>query len=369
MLVKKARLIMLSLIVAFATIENGYTAKIMDVAILEGMRDNYLIGYGIVTGLEKNGDQTKMYYQTVANMLEKFGVRVPVNKVDYKNMAAVIVTAKVPAGTKPGTKIDVEVASIGDAKSLQGGVLLMTPLFGPDGVIYAVAQGPVSIGGFNIAGGGQRFQKNHPTTGFIPAGAIVEREVPTSFKMYGLTRFKLNLKEPNIILASNIEEAINRKWPKSAKVIDASTVEVMVPPEYMDRPAKFVAEIQLMDVNIMPSNRVVVDEKTGTIVIGGAVRITPVAVAHGSITVKVESTPKVTQPAPLTGGVTAVTRETRMTVEEAKGNFVTIGDRGEVTVGELVTALNRLGVPARDIIAILRAIKSAGALEGDLEVM
>ncbi|MGB9667346.1 MAG: flagellar basal body P-ring protein FlgI [Thermosulfidibacteraceae bacterium] len=361
------RALFLTLLLLVPTI--SWSAKIKDITMIEGARENYLVGYGIVTGLEKNGDQTKMYYQTVVNMLEKFGIRVPVNRVDYKNMAAVIVTAKLPPSAKPGMKIDVEVASIGDAKTLQGGVLLLTPLFGPDGNIYAVAQGPVSIGGFNIAGGGGRIQKNHPTTGIIPGGAIVEREVPSGFRVAGLTKFRLNLTEPDIITAYNIQETINRLWPGTARVIDYATIEVNVAPEYIDNPAAFLARVQLIDVNLYSSSKIVVDEKTGTIVMGAGVRILPVAVAHGSITVKVESRPTVSQPLPLSGGTTTVTRETRMTVEESKGNFVTIGERGEVTVGELVNALNKLGVPARDIIAIIRAIKAAGALEGELEVI
>lgn len=358
--------IIINLFIAF----NSWSAKIGDIAVIEGARENYLIGYGIVAGLEKNGDQTKMYYQTVANMLEKFGVRVPVNKVDYKNMAAVIVTAKLPPNAKPGMKIDVEVSTIGDAKSLEGGVLMLTPLFGPDGNIYAVAQGPVSIGGFNVTGGGNRVRKNHPTTGIVPNGAIVEREVPTSFTVAGLTRFRLNLKEPNIVTAYNVAKAINRLWPGTAKVLDFATIEVNVAPDFLDNPAEFLAKVQLLDTETYLPGKIVVDEKTGTIVMGSNVRILPVAVAHGSITVKVESTPSVSQPGPLSGGVTTVTQQTRMTVEEAKGNFVKLGEGNrEITVGELVNALNRLGVSARDIIAILRAIKSAGALEGDLEVI
>ncbi len=345
-----------------------FGARIKDLTTIEGVRENLLVGYGLVVGLDDTGDDTKMYYQSISNMLERLGIHVPASKVDVGNVAAVIVTAKLPPFAKPGMKIDVDVASIGDADSLQGGTLIMTPLFGPDGKIYAVAQGPVSIGGFNAQGGGQRVQKNHPTAGRIPNGAIVEREVPSAFASGSVVKFNLNV--PDFVTASRIAEAINRVWPGVAKAVDPATVRVVVPPNYRGHFVDFIAKVQELDVVQDGQAKVVISERTGTIVMGADVRVLPVAVSHGSLTVKVESTPKVSQPGPLSGGATVVTQQTKLSVEEKKGPFFTIGlNKREVKVSDLIEALNRIGASPRDIIAILRAIKAAGALEGDLEVM
>ena len=347
---------------------SSYAARIKDLTTVEGVRENLLIGYGLVVGLDDTGDDTKMYYQTISNMLERLGIHVPANKVDVGNVAAVIVTAKLPPFAKPGMKIDVDVASIGDADSLQGGTLLMTPLFGPDGKIYAVAQGPVSIGGFNAQGGGQRVQKNHPTAGRIPNGAIVERPVPAVFTDTGVVNFNLNV--PDFITASRIAKAINRVWPGIAKALDPATVRVVVPPDYRGRVVDFIAKVQEIEAVQDRSAKIVVSERTGTIVMGADVRILPVAVSHGSLTVKIESTPQVSQPPPFSGGTTVVTTQTRLTAEEKKGPVFVIGKgKREVKVSDLINALNRVGASPRDIIAILRAIEAAGALEGELEVM
>ncbi len=349
-------------------VSTAKAARIKDLTTIEGVRENLLVGYGLVVGLDDTGDDTKMYYQSISNMLEKLGIHVPADKVDVGNVAAVIVTAKLPPFAKPGMKIDVDVASVGDADSLQGGTLIMTPLFGPDGKIYAVAQGPVSIGGFNVRGGGQRVQKNHPTAGRIPGGAIVERPVPSSFAETGIV--KLNLNNPDFITAYRIEQAINKVWPGIAKAIDPATVRVIVPPEYRGNIVDFIAKVQNLEATQDKTAKIVISERTGTIVMGDDVRILPVAISHGSLTVTIESTPQVSQPAPLGGGTTVVTQQTRLTVKEKKGPIFTVGmGKKEVKVSDLINALNRIGASPRDIIAILRAIEAAGALEGELEVM
>ena len=349
-------------------ISTAKAARIKDLTTVEGVRENLLVGYGLVVGLDDTGDDTKMYYQSISNMLEKLGIHVPVDKVDVGNVAAVIVTAKLPPFAKPGMKIDVDVASVGDADSLQGGTLIMTPLFGPDGKIYAVAQGPVSIGGFNVRGGGQRVQKNHPTAGRIPGGAIVERPAPNGFTETGIV--KLNLNNPDFITAYRIEQAINKVWPGIAKAVDPATVRVIVPPEYRGNIVDFIAKVQNLEATQDKKAKIVISERTGTIVMGDDVRILPVAISHGSLTVTIESTPQVSQPAPLSGGTTVVTQQTKLKVEEKKGPIFTVGmGKREVKVSDLINALNRIGASPRDIIAILRAIEAAGALEGELEVM
>ena len=343
-------------------------ARIKDLTSVEGVRENLLVGYGLVVGLDDTGDDTKMYYQSISNMLERLGIHVPADKVDVGNVAAVIVTAKLPPFAKPGMKIDVDVASIGDADSLQGGTLIMTPLFGPDGKIYAVAQGPVSIGGFNARGGGQRVQRNHPTAGRIPNGAIVERPVPSAFMSADVINFNLNV--PDFITASRIAKAINKVFPGTAKATDPATVRVVVPPRYRGRVVDFIAQVQEIEATQDKSAKIVISERTGTIVMGADVRILPVAISHGSLTVKIESTPQVSQPPAFSGGATVVTQQTKLTVKEEKGPVFTIGmGKGEVHVTDLIKALNRIGASPRDIIAILRAIQAAGALEGELEVI
>jgi len=361
------RKLFVAMLIAF-TAQTLFAARIKDITSVEGVRENMLIGYGLVVGLDDTGDNTKMYYQTIANMLERMGIHVPASQVDVGNVAAVIVTAKLPPFAKPGMKIDVDVASIGDADSLEGGTLIMTPLFGPDGVIYAVAQGPVSIGGFNVRAGGQGVQKNHPTAGRIPNGAIVERPVPSFFKDTGVLR--LNLNNPDFITASRIARVINEKWPGMAKPVDPATVMVMLPPEYRGRFVDFVAAVQNLETVQDKTAKIVVDERTGTVIISRDLRILPVAITHGNLTVKIESTPEVSQPPGLSQGATVVTQQTTLTVKEEKGHLFVVGKgKKEVMVSDLIEALNKIGASPRDIIAILRAIKAAGALEGDLEVM
>ncbi len=362
-----------------------------DLAYVQGVRPNELIGYGLVVGLNGTGDKrgTRFTVQSLANMLTRMGVTVRASDIKVKNVAAVVVTAKLPPFAKRGTRIDVLVSSIGDATSLQGGTLLLTPLRGPDGQVYAVAQGPVSVGGFAVGGAaGGGVQKNHPTVGRIPGGAIVEREVP--LELEGRDRLRVYLLRPDFTTALRVARAINEHLGSElARAEDASTVLVRVPEGYRGRVVELIARLEQVEVEPDAVAKVVIDERTGTIVMGDKVRIKTVAVSHGNLTVQIKERTKVSQPAPFAppppgssgpivtapgegvvtapGGQTVVVPESEVKVEEEKGHMALIEEG--VTIGEVVRALNALGVSTRDLISILQAIKAAGALEGDLEVM
>lgn len=365
--------------------------RIKDLAYIQGVRPNELIGYGLVVGLNGTGDKrgTKFTVQSLTNMLVRMGVTVKPSDIKVKNVAAVVVTAKLPPFAKRGTRIDVLVSSIGDATSLQGGTLLLTPLRGPDGRVYAVAQGPVSVGGFAVGGAaGGGVQKNHPTVGRIPGGAIVEREVP--LELEGRRTLKVYLFRPDFTTALRVAEAINRHMGSEvASAEDAATVTVRVPEGFRGRVVPLIAALEQLEVAPDAVAKVVIDERTGTIVMGEKVRIRTVAVSHGNLTVQIRERTRVSQPYPFAppppststptvtapgegvvtvpGGQTVVVPESEVKVEEEKGHMALIEEG--VTIGEVVRALNALGVSTRDLISILQAIKAAGALEGDLEVM
>lgn len=345
----------------------GAGQRIKEVAYFEGVRPNELVGYGLVVGLNGTGDKRGSWFtvQSLSNMLSRMGVAVDPRDLKVKNVAAVMVTAKLPPFAKPGTRIDVTVSSIGDATSLQGGTLLLTPLRGPDGNVYAVAQGQVLVGG--MAAGGQAAQviQNVPTVGRIPQGAVVEREVPLSVTDKDV--LKLHLLKPDFTTAKRIQEAVNRHLKKKAAlVLDGGTVLINVPPEWASDIPSLIAQIEGLQVEVDSVPKVVVDERTGTVVIGEGVKIRPVAVAHGGITVRIVERPRVVQPRPFTRGQTVVAPETEVEVKEREANITEL--KG-ATVGELVEALGTLGVSPRDLISILQAIKAAGALEGELEVI
>ncbi len=330
--------------------QKAWCVRIKELSHVEGARENMLTGYGIVVGLDDTGDDTKSYYQSIANMLEHFGIRVPADQIDVGNVAAVMVTAKLPPFAKPGMEIDIDVASVGDADSLAGGTLIMTPLLGPDGKVYAVAQGPLTMGGFNTRGGGGKTQKNHPTAVHVPNGAIVERAVPITFSQKDSIRLFLN--SPDFATASRIANAVNLVWPNSAKATDPATVEVLVPPKYRNNPVPFVAQLQELEVAPDIRAKVVLDERTGTVVMGGEVKILPVAISHGNLSISV---------APPKGG--------RQAIGSQKTVFLGDEKSSESNLEVLVNALNRIGATPRDIIAILRALKATGALKADLEVI
>ncbi|MGB9822402.1 flagellar basal body P-ring protein FlgI [Thermodesulfovibrio sp.] len=354
----------------FLFISNASAERIKDIANWAGIRENQLVGYGLVVGLNGTGDKDGTYlYQPIANMLSRMGITVNVKdlKGKVKNVAAVMVTAKLSTNVRPGTKIDVQVSSIGDAKSLQGGTLLMTPLTGPDGEVYAVAQGPVSIGGFIAAGRAAQAIKNHQNVGYIPEGAIVEKAVPVNLN--AKNELQLLLQFPDITTARNIAEKINDTFKTGiAKALDPSTVAVSVPLNYRGNVLDFMAEIEKIEVSTDLPARVVINERTGTVVIGSHVKITPVALSHGGLTITIKETPEVIQPPPLAHerARTETVPRTEVKVEEKQASLLEV--KGS-TVGELVKALNALGVTPKDLISILEALKTSGALKADLIIM
>ncbi|MCS7164351.1 MAG: flagellar basal body P-ring protein FlgI [Thermodesulfovibrio sp.] len=360
----------LALILLFFLTTNSYAERIKDIANWSGIRENQLVGYGLVVGLNGTGDKDGTYlYQPIANMLSRMGITVNVRdlKGKVKNVAAVMVTAKLPTNVKPGTKIDVQVSSIGDAKSLQGGTLLLTPLLGPDGEVYALAQGPISIGGFIAAGRAAQTVKNHQNVGYIPEGAIVEKSVPVNLNTK--SELQLLLQFPDITTAKNIAEKINEVFKSSiAKALDPSTISIIVPSNYRGNVVDFMAEVERIEVYTDVPARVVINERTGTVVIGSNVRISPVALAHGGLTITIKETPEVIQPPTLAprGATTQSVPRTEIKAEEKQASLVEV--KGS-TVGELVRALNALGVTPKDLISILQALKTSGALKADLVLM
>lgn len=341
--------------------------RIKDIAVFEGVRENQLIGYGLVTGLDGTGDKGNSTIQSIANMLLKMGLAVKTTDIKAKNTAAVMVTASLPPFPKPGIRFDVTVSTIGDAKSLQGGTLLLTPLKGPDGAIYAAAQGPVSIGGFVGGGGGTTIQKNHLTTGKVPDGAVVEAE--PAFRLGSGNEIRLFLNKPDFTTAAAAVRRINEALAGDyAAAIDPSTIRLRVPQEYASRVVELIAIVENVDVSLDTPARVVINERTGTVVIGDTVRIAPVAIAHGNLTIEIKTEYRVSQPPPFApeGAATVVVPQKQVAVNEQKASLVEVSG---VTLGEIVRALNALGVTPRDLISILQALKASGALRAQLEII
>ena len=343
-------------------------ARVKDVSQIKGGRDNQLIGYGLVVGLAGDGDSNAVAtLQSVANVLERNGVNVNASEVKSKNAAAVMVTADIPAFLKPGTRIDVTVASLGDAKSLQGGVLLQVPLMGANGEVYAVAQGAVAVGGFiggTGGGGGATVQKNHPTVGIISNGAIVEREITTHFVRDGRVSFLLH--NPDFTSAARMAEAINIAFPTSEAIArDAATVDLILPADYANRDVAFLADVGAVEVVPDALARVVINERTGTIVATAPVSLSQVAISHGSLTITIASTLDVSQPEAFSrGGQTVVVPSTQTEVEESEGGFTVIDEAPSVE--RLAFALNALGVSTREMMAIFQSLKRAGSLQAEL---
>jgi flagellar P-ring protein precursor FlgI len=344
------------------------SVRLKDIAQIRGVRSNQLVGYGIVVGLEGTGDSSGALFtvQSVANMLERFGITVPSNALKVKNVAAVMVTAELPPFARAGNMIDVVVSSIGDARSLQGGTLLQTPLRGADGQVYAVAQGPISIGGFNFGGGGARVQRNHTTVGRIPNGALIEREVPASF-LQGDNSLTIQLHKPDFTTAARVVSSIRSAFPSlTVRAIDPSTVRITLDAQHATDPVMLIARLETLSVLPDTAARVVVNERTGTVVVNGDVRVAPVAIAHGGITVRIQTTFEVSQPPPLSEGQTKVVPQTQVDANEEPARMVYL--REGASVESLVKALNALGVSPRDLIAILQTLKAAGALHAEIEV-
>jgi flagellar P-ring protein FlgI len=347
-------------------------ARLKDVATIEGIRDNQLVGYGLVVGLRGTGDSSQTVFpaQTLISALERMGITVPqtgsnsASNMQVKNMAAVFVAATLPPFSRPGYRVDITVSSAGDARSLEGGILLMTPLYGPDGQIYAQAQGSLVLGGYVAAANGNARQMNHPTTARIPGGAIVERGVPFDLRQMQIVDVLLN--DADFHTAERMAGAINSVLGEGrAHAVDSRRVEI-VPGPNEDR-AVLLDTVEAVEVDVYPRARVVVNERTGTVVIGGTVRLQPVSILHGGLSVNVISQPMVSQPGPFSNGTTQVVQQTTVQAQDKPVNRIEL--KQGATVEDLVQELQRTGAGARDVISILQAMKEAGALEADLEVL
>ncbi|MGB9697797.1 MAG: flagellar basal body P-ring protein FlgI [Thermodesulfobacteriota bacterium] len=373
----------------------SWGARLKDIATFKGIRNNQLIGYGLVVGLNGTGDSPNAEFtiRSISNMLERMGVHIPqerLSQIRLKNVAAVIVTASLPPFSKVGNKIDVHVSSLADATSLAGGTLLLTPLIGPDKQVYALAQGPIAIGGFAFSGAsGSGVQKNHPTVGIITRGAVIEREVPVSLN--GKKELFLTLFNPDFTTAEKVKEAINHLLGLSyASCVDSGTIQIDVPYSYQQRIPQLISLLEQIEVTPDTVAKVIINERTGTLVLGEKVRISTVAVAHGNLNIQIKEKLHVSQPNPFAppappgtpttvvppregtgtivtpGSATVVTPESTIGVKEERKGLVVLSEG--VDLGELVRALNALGVTPRDLITILQSIKAAGALQAELEI-
>ena len=351
------------------TVPAGATSRIKDLANIEGVRQNQLVGYGLVVGLNGTGDTLNnipFTKQSLQAMLERMGVNIRGATIRTGNVAAVMVTGNLPAFGTQGTRMDVTVSSLGDAKNLQGGTLLVTPLLGADGNVYAVAQGSVAIGGFQAEGEAAKIVRGVPTVGRIANGAIIEREI--EFALNRLPNVRLALRNADFTTAKRIAAAVNDYLgTKTAEPIDPSTVQLSIPPEFKGNVVAFLTEIEQLQVEPDLAARIVIDERSGIIVMGRDVRVATVAVAQGNLTVTISESPQVSQPNALSRGRTVVTPNSRVGVTEDGKKFALVKDG--VSLQQLVDGLNGLGIGPRDLIGILQAIKAAGAIEADIEVM
>jgi flagellar P-ring protein precursor FlgI len=347
-------------------------ARVKDVATIEGIRDNQLVGYGLVVGLRGTGDSSQTVFpaQTLISVLERMGITIPqtgsnsASNMQVKNMAGVFVVATLPPFSRPGYKMDITVSSAGDARSLEGGILLMTPLYGPDGQIYAEAQGALVLGGYMATSGGNTKQLNHPTTARIPGGALVERLLPFDLKQMRTVSVLLN--DADFHTAERMAAAIDHALGSDrARAIDSRRVEIAAVPD--EDIAVLLDRVEAVEIEVFPRARVVVNERTGTVVIGGTVRLQPVSILHGGLAVNVISETRVSQPNPGSSGTTQVVVQTTVQAQDKPVNRIDLKEGA--TVEDLVQELQRTGAGARDVISILQAMKEAGALEADLEVL
>jgi flagellar P-ring protein precursor FlgI len=351
-----------------AQVSGPGATRLKDVTSLQGAYSVPLIGYGLVVGLNKTGDkqQTLFPAQTLANMLERFGVAVPGGLIKIENIAAVMVMTELPQYARLGTRLDVTASSIGDAKSLQGGVLLPTPMRGPDGQVRASAQGALSIGGFGGGSGSNNVAVNHLTVGRVPGGGLVETTIAVTGPAPDSISFAL--KEPDFVSANRVTKAINAELgPDAAHAIDSATIVVRVPAEYRDAVPALIARLEPLAVDVDAVARVVINERTGTVVVGGAVRLGPAAVAHGNLSVRITTRLTASQPAPLSQGATVLVPNEQVDVQEGRAKLVTL-EQG-TTLEAVVRALNALGASPRDIIAIMQGLKAAGALQAELVIL
>ena len=341
-------------------------ARVKDISSIEGIRDNQLVGYGLVVGLQGTGDsqQTTFPTQTLSSMLLRMGVSVPAGAIRVQNLAAVFVSATLPPFSRPGTKLDITASSAGDARSLEGGLLLMTPLYGTDGKIYAQAQGSLVVGGYSVSENGSSKQYNHPNTARIPYGAMVERGVPLDIT--DREKFSILLNDADFKSAGAMAAAINDALGRAAaRAYDSRRVEVFVKPGE-DVP-QLLSRIEAVEVPVFPRAKVIVNERTGTVVIGGKVVLQPVSILHGGLAVNVVTDFNVSQPGPFSSGTTQVTPTSRVDVKDKPVSRIEL--KQGATVDDLVRNLQAIGATARDVISILQAMKSAGALEAEIEVL
>ncbi|MCU4180619.1 flagellar basal body P-ring protein FlgI [Bosea sp. BH3] len=345
-------------------------SRIKDLASVEGVRSNQLLGYGIVVGLNGTGDtlnNTPFTKQSLQAMLERLGVNTRGANMRTANVAAVMVTANLPPFSTQGTRVDVTVSAMGDSKSLQGGTLLVTPLLGADGEVYAVSQGPVAISGFSAEGDASKITRGVPTVGRIANGGVVEREI--DFALNKLSTLRLSLRNPDLTTARRVASAINDFiGGESAEPTDPSTVVLQIPPRFKGNMIKMLTDIEQLRVEPDQLARIVIDERSGIIVMGKDVRVSTVAVAQGNLTVTISEQPQVSQPEPFSNGQTVVTPRTNVKVDTGNTNKLALV-KESVSLAELVDGLNALGIGPRDLISILQAIKSAGALQAEIEVM
>jgi flagellar P-ring protein precursor FlgI len=345
-------------------------ARLKDLVAIEGVRENQLIGYGIVVGLAGTGDrqQTIFSQQSLTNMLERMGVSVSPTAIRVKNTAAVMVTATLPAFAQPGMQIDTTESSIGDAANLQGGMLVLTSLRGADGQVYAVAQGPVLTGGFATGRGGASQTVNHPTVGRSPNGATVERPAPS---VTPKSVVRLQLRRSDFTTAARVTDAVNQEFAQGmhavAQAESGGVVSVTIPQEYATHTTEFLAALENLSVDADGPARVVINERTGTIVLGKEVRVAPVAILHGNLSVEIQTTFAVSQPSALSQGTSEVIPQTSVAAKEEKTRHVVL--KQGATIEELVRALAAIGSTPRDVIAILQSLRTAGALDADVEVI
>lgn len=357
----------------------AHAARLKDIVSIKGVRENQILGYGLVVGLKGTGDSKKEYTgKSMSQMLRQMGVDIQAEQTESKNVAAVVVTATLPPFARVGAKVDVTVSSIGDAKSLTGGTLLMTPLRGGDKAVYAVAQGPVMVGGFAEGGGGGGASKNHPTAGMMPNGALIEKEVDLDFSNRNAVRLSLN--NADFTTAARVAKTINGELGGIyARARDSATIDVMVPYDFDGGVVDLMATLERLPVETDNKANVVINERTGTVVVGDAVRISTVAIAHGNLTLEIKSkeTEIVRTPAQAAAAAAAPPKNGEIVKETVKDSIIQVNESGDkliavpegVTLGEVVRGLNALGVKPRDLISILQALKAQGALQAEITVL
>ena len=370
----KAMKILVSIIFCVAIVlfarEANAASRIKDIADFEGIRDNQLVGYGLVVGLNGTGDNIKSVdftRESLISMLDKIGINARGGQIKSKNIAAVMVTANLPPFSRQGSRIDVMVSALGDAKNLQGGTLLVTPLVGANGAVYAVAQGQVAVGAMAARGANQSVSKGVPTSGRIPNGAIIENEIP--FELESLKTITIALRNPDFTTARRVSDAVNAMLgTMAAKAVDPATVELEIPAKYKGKVVDLMTKVEQLQIQPDQMAKVVIDESSGIVVIGKEVKINRLAIAQGNLTIKITEVPLISQPLPFTNGETFSANTSLVDIEEDTDAKLTVLDTG-INLQELVDGLNSLGVTPRDLISILQAIKASGALQAEIEVI